>query len=329
MIAALNPALLWMLGATLGALGAGSAVRLIALRNAEETLRRKRLASLRTWWILAIVVGACLLAGRLGVCLLLTVASCVGWREYTALLGCGSRDQPFIRAGYGIAVINYALILFGWDAAFVVFVPLGSLLVLVVGRLVQGETTDYIRMTGGMFLGIMFLVYGLSHAAVLFILPETASGPIGPAGWFLYLVILTEANDIFQSVLGRQFGAHKRHRITPGISPNKTWEGFFGGMLVTIGLAMLLAPWLTTLTHESGPWALPETLQPWVAAFLTGLVTAVAGFFGDINMSAVKRDVGIKDSSTLLPGMGGLIDRIDSLTITAPVFVYLLSWWIA
>ena len=317
-----------MLGATLAALAAGSVARLIRLRHAEKTLRDRRLASLRTWWILTVVAGACILAGRPGVCLLLTVASGIGWREYTAALGTRPHDQPAVRAGYVIVVINYALILLDRASAFVVFVPVGALLILAVVQLLQGRMSGYIRMTGGLFWGLMFLVYGLSHAALLFILPETSGGPVGPAGWFLYLLILTESNDIFQSVIGRNLAAHKRHRITPTISPNKTWEGFLGGMLVTVGLAVLLAPWLTTLSHETGPLALPHPLQPWAAPFLAGLVVAVAGFLGDINMSAIKRDADIKNSSTLLPGMGGLIDRIDSLTITAPAFAYFLIWWI-
>ena len=82
-----HPALLWVLGATFAALGGGSIARLVALRNAEESLRRRRLASLRTWWMITGIVGASLLAGRPGVCLLLAVASCVGWHEWTALLG--------------------------------------------------------------------------------------------------------------------------------------------------------------------------------------------------------------------------------------------------
>ena len=85
---------------------------------------------------------------------------------------------------------------------------------------------------------------------------------------------------------------------------------------MTLILACMLAPWLTTLDMIPG-------------ALLAGLVIAVAGFFGDINMSGIKRDSGVKDSSKLLPGMGGLIDRLDSLTFTAPVFVYLLPWWLA
>jgi phosphatidate cytidylyltransferase len=161
------------------------------------------------------------------------------------------------------------------------------------------------------------------------IIPGTSSGPLGPAGWFLFLVILREANDIFQAIVGRLFGAHKRHRITPVISPNKTWEGFFGGMLVVVILAPLIAPWLTTLDQQAGPFSIPESLWPWVAPVLAAILVSLAGFFGDINMSAIKRDAGVKDSSNLLPGMGGVIDRVDSLTVTAPVFLYFVTWWTA
>ena len=60
---------------------------------------------------------------------------------------------------------------------------------------------------------------------------------------------------------------------------------------------------------------------------MAAILISLAGFFGDINMSAIKRDAGVKDSSNLLPGMGGVIDRVDSLTMTGPVFVYFLIWW--
>ncbi len=176
---------------------------------------------------------------------------------------------------------------------------------------------------------MLVIVYGMSHAAWLFIHPAASGGPAGPAGWFLFLLILTEADDIFQAIIGRAFGSNKRHRIAPVISPNKTWEGLLGGMLVTIVLAILLAPWLTTLSDPTAsiPLPLPEFLQRWAGPAVAGILITIAGFFGDINMSAVKRDSGVKDSGKMMPGMGGLIDRIDSVTFTAPTFVYFLAWW--
>jgi phosphatidate cytidylyltransferase len=327
MITAPDPALYWILIAIFTALVAGSTGRFIALRNASETKRRRRLASLRTWWMLAALVSTGLLAGRFGICLLLTAASCIAWSEITSMFGARAQDRLAIRAGYALIVINYLLILFGSISIFVVFLPVSSIIVLTVLLLIKGEPRGYIRSAGILLLGIMFLGYGVSHAALLLILPVSSTGPLGPAGWFLFLIIITETDDILQSIFGQLFGAHKRHRIAPTISPNKTWEGFLGGMLAIVILAPLIAPWLTTLGQQTGPFSLPEPLQPVIGPMLAAFLISFAGFFGDINMSAVKRDSGVKDSSTLLPGMGGVIDRVDSLTLTAPVFVYFLIWW--
>lgn len=329
MITAPEPALYWTILALIAGLAAGSIIRFIALRNAEEDTRRQRLASLRTWWMLVILVSAAVLAGRIGICLLLSAASCIAWFEITRMIGARSDDRLAIRVGYGLIVVNYILILLGSVSLFSIFLPVGGLLALAVLLLIKDEPRGYIRSAGGLLWGILFLGYGVSHAALLTILPTSSAGPLGPAGWFLFLVILTETDDIFQAIIGRLFGAHKRHRIIATISPNKTWEGFFGGMLVIVILAPIIAPWLTTLGQEAGPFGLPGELRPFVAPILVALLISLAGFFGDINMSAIKRDSGVKDSGNLLPGMGGAIDRIDSLTMTAPVFFYFLTWWMA
>ena len=317
--ASVTPSLLRIIGVVFTALAVGSVIRFVSLRNAHEELRHKRFASLRTWWIIAIVVAASLVVGRLGICLLLA------FREYATLLGVRDSERPAVYAVYGISVLHYLLILLGQASAFLVFVPLGGLATLAVLQLLRGNPEGYVRTLGGLFWGMMVLMYGLSHAAYLFIFPATSGGPAGPAGWFLFLVVLTEADDIFQAIVGRAFGSHKRHRLAPVISPNKTWEGLIGGMLVTIALAILLAPWLTTLADGSDA----EPLRRWGGPALAGIAVTLAGLFGDINMSAVKRDSGVKDSSALLPGMGGLIDRVDSLTFAAPTFVYFLIWWTA
>jgi phosphatidate cytidylyltransferase len=329
MMTATDAALYWAIVALFGSLVVGSIARFMALRNADKSIRRKRFASLRTWWLLAIVLSAGLLSGRIGICLLLASASCIGWFEITRIFGARAEDKMAIRAGYVLIVVNYLLILFEAISLFVIFLPIGALIVFAVLLLIKDEPGGYIRSSGSLLWGIMFLGYGVSHAALLMVIPGTSSAPLGAAGWFLFLVILTEADDIFQAIVGRLFGAHKRHRIAPVISPNKTWEGFFGGMLVIVLLAPLIAPWLTTLGQQAGPFSISESLRPWLAPVLAAILISLAGFFGDINMSAIKRDAGVKDSSDLLPGMGGIIDRVDSLTMTAPVFVYFVIWWTA
>ena len=316
MITAPTQTLLWAINVLLVSLLVGTLTRWISLRHASPGLRHQRFASLRTWWILALLVGTAVLAGRLGVCLLFLTASIIALREYATLLGVAQTERPCLIAGYGLSVVNYLLILFNQGAAFMVFMPLAAVTLLALVQILQGKAPGYIRTTGAMFWGIMVINYGMAHACYLFIHPAFAAGPAGPAGWFLYLLILTEANDIAQALVGRSTHAGKRgHPITPTLSPHKTWEGFCGGLLATPLLALCLAPWLTTLDSVHG-------------ALLTGLCIAVAGFFGDINMSGIKRDSGVKDGSALLPGMGGLIDRIDSLTFSAPAYVYWLGWWL-
>jgi phosphatidate cytidylyltransferase len=277
--------------------------------------------------MLAAFMSAGLLAGRLGLFMLMSVVSCLAWFEITDMYGARPQDRPAIQAGYGLIVVNCLLSLFAPASLFVIFLPVSSLVVLPGLLLLMGEPKGYVRSAGCLLWGMLFLGYGVSHATFLMSLPWASAGPVGPTGWFLFLVILTEANDIFQALVGRMFGAHKRHRITPVISPNKTWEGFIGGMMLTAALAPLIAPFLTSLGREAGPFSLGEPLQTWAGPMLVAMLVAYAGFFGDINMSAIKRDSGVKDSSKLLPGMGGVIDRVDSLTMTAPVFVYFLSWW--
>ena len=131
----------------------------------------------------------------------------------------------------------------------------------------------------------------------------------GPQGLLLYLVLLTQLNDVFQFLAGKTFG---RHRITPVISPKKTWEGFLGGVLLTTPLAVALR----FLTPLSVPLAVGA-----------GLLISVFGFVGDVVVSAVKRDVGVKDSSDAIPGHGGVLDRIDSLCYAAPLFFHYVRFF--
>ena len=175
---------------------------------------------------------------------------------------------------------------------------------------------------------LLLLVYAPSFAVMLWNIPPDRSAGVGPVGWFLYLIILTEMNDIAQAFFGRHWG---ERRIAPVVSPFKTWVGFYGGVATTVTLAVLLAPFLTffggdAVFREDGVSYAEATTAGLAHALVAGLLVSVTGFFGDINLSAVKRDAGVKDSGALLPGQGGILDRIDSLTFTAPAFYCFLVW---
>ncbi len=128
----------------------------------------------------------------------------------------------------------------------------------------------------------------------------------GGAWLVLMIVAVVAAADIGGYFVGRRFG---RHKLAINVSPGKTWQGFAGGVLANLCLALLL--WLVT------PLSLAVVL-------LLVIPTSLVSVLGDLLESMVKRERGIKDSSGLLPGHGGVLDRVDSLTAAAPVFALVL-----
>jgi phosphatidate cytidylyltransferase len=124
-----------------------------------------------------------------------------------------------------------------------------------------------------------------------------------------YIVFLTSLNDVAQYTWGKCCG---RRQVTPTVSPRKTWEGLLGGVATTTLLGWLAGPWLTPLAG--------------LAAAGAGLLIGIGGFAGDVVMSAIKRDAGVKDFGTALPGHGGVLDRLDSLLFTAPLFFHYVRY---
>lgn len=312
----LNHNLLWMLSGVFTALVVGTIARTLALRNSTPEVVLQRMGSLKVWWTLAILLSLAVLCGKIGAALILAIAGILGLREFLNLFGQRRIGRAASVLVFAAVPLQYLLIVMSRNSDARMVLPILALLAISTARLMRGGTRDFIRLTAGAFWGVMILVYALSHAAMLFSI-ETGGEPlVGPAGWFLYVVIITEMDDIAQALVGRWIG---RHKITPHISPNKTWEGFGGGVATSILLSLFLSPWLTMFPPLS-------TSRGIIAAAGSGLLIVSAAFLGDINMSAIKRDVGVKDGSTMLPGMGGIIDRIDSLTFTAPAFYYFLLW---
>ncbi|MFS2222767.1 phosphatidate cytidylyltransferase [Pantoea sp. B65] len=128
------------------------------------------------------------------------------------------------------------------------------------------------------------------------------------AWWLLYVMFLVWGADSGAYMFGRLFGKHK---LAPKVSPGKTWEGFFGGLLTSA-----LISWLF------GLWA-PLAVEPGTL-LACSIIAALASVLGDLTESMFKREAGIKDSGNLIPGHGGILDRIDSLTAAVPVFACLL-----
>ncbi len=125
----------------------------------------------------------------------------------------------------------------------------------------------------------------------------------------LFLVLVTWAGDTGAYYTGMGFG---RHRLAPVLSPNKTVEGLVGGLALAVGAAFLARTWFLPRLNAADCLA-------------TGLLLTVAGVAGDLAESALKRGAGVKDTGTVIPGHGGMLDRLDSLLFTAPAFYYYMT----
>lgn len=304
-----HPNVLWIMAAGLVALALGTGVRLVLLRGAPPERAAHRLGSLKTWWGAAVLVGLAVLLGRTASALLFLAVGGVGFREFVKLTATPEERRSLVAEGLLLLLISYGLAWAGWRSAFAAFLPLAGLIWVAARFALLGTARGGPGVMARWYLGLMLTGYGLAHAPLLFALPGAGGAGPGAAGWLLLLVMLVELNDIAQALIGGGLG---RRPIAPVVSPRKTWEGFVGGLAVTVLLGALMGPRLTSL--DVGP-----------AAGL-GLALALLAFVGDLTISAVKRESGVKDSGSLLPGHGGMLDRVDSLLLATPVFFYLMAF---
>lgn len=268
----------------------------------ELTLR------IRTWWFIVVIFSVMLLSPHWLALILFAMVSFVALKEFLTLINVRDSDRMSLLLLFISIPINYTLIGLNWYGGFIVFIPVYVFFLLSICMVVSGNTHGFLRAVSELYWILMITVFALSHTIFLLILP--ADNKQTGALLVLFLVSLTEVNDIAQYLWGKLLGKIK---VVPKISPKKTLEGLLGGVMTTSLLAMLLGPLLTPMS--------------WSIALFSGCVIGIIGFCGDIVISAIKRDLGVKDSGTLLPGHGGILDRLDSLIFTAPVFFYFIRYF--
>jgi len=282
-------------------------VFLLKLLKPQADLTEVKLR-IRSWWLIAGVFFVAVLLSRRVAMAFWAVVCFWALKEFFSMVPGRMVDRWAIALAYLSIPVQFFFIDIRWYGMFIIFLPVYLFLAVPFLLMLTGDPKGFVVSASRIHWGLMTFVFGLSHAAYLLALPPLPGFVAGPRGLLLFLVLLTELNDVFQFVSGKTFG---RHRITPVISPKKTWEGFLGGVLLTTPLAALLR-FLT-------PFTLGEAL-------LAGALIACVGFIGDVVVSAVKRDVGVKDSSSAIPGHGGVLDRIDSLCYTAPIFFHYIYY---
>ncbi|HEY7380612.1 MAG TPA: phosphatidate cytidylyltransferase [Gaiella sp.] len=233
---------------------------------------------------------------------LVLVASLIALHELYAM---GAALRPLRLGGYAGALAGLLGMQLG-GVPWLLAGMLSTLLFAFLVFLVSQSRPSFTAATATTLLGVIWVVGGLACLLLVREIPEFGL-------WALVAVMFTVfANDTFAYFVGRAIG---RHRMAPAISPGKSWEGFVGGTLAAVGVAFLI------LYRDREEFlSISESLA-------LGAAVAVGGVLGDLFESAVKRDLGVKDSGRILAGHGGMLDRLDALLFAGPVaYVMILAF---
>ncbi len=239
----------------------------------------------------------------------LTLISYLCLKEFLSLIPIRKTDRNVLLWAYWSIPITFYIVYIQWLTLFYLFIPLYMFILISVRMVLASNTDGFLKNLAVLQYGLMTTVYALGYLGLLAIIPLQYNPKGGAIGLLFYILVLTVSNDFMQMFCGKAFGKHK---IIPKVSPNKTWEGFIGGIIGTTILSVIMAHYLTPFTLSQSIFA--------------GAVLAMFGFFGDVTMSAIKRDLGVKDTSSLIPGHGGILDRLDSLLFTAPLFFHYFAF---
>ena len=266
-------------------------------------------ARINAWWVMLIVIGSAILLGKIAFIILFGLISLFALREFISLLPTRRGDYfPLLIAFYFVIPYQYYLVYIDWYGLYSIFIPLYVFLLIPIASLKQEDTTHFLERSSKIQWGLMISVFCISHVPAL--LNLKLSGFHGEPIWLaIWLIMVVQASDILQYVCGKLFGKHK---VAPILSPSKTVEGLLGGVILAtiLGIAM---SWLTPFSY--------------IEAALIGLIVCIFGFFGGLVMSAIKRDRGVKDWGQLIHGHGGMLDRIDSICFSAPIFFHIIRYW--
>ena len=289
-----------------------ASVAVDGLRRAKPNKNFSELtARVRAWWLMAAVFFAAIVVSNRISLVFFTLISFWAMKEYVTLLKTRPADHHALVLTFLAVPVQYLWIGLNppWYGMFIIFIPVFMLLSLPVRMVISKETKGFVESASQIQWGLMIFVFGLSHIAYLLTFPAFENSSANGRTLVLFLVFVVEMSDVLQYIWGKTTG---RHKIIPTVSPNKTWEGFIGGILS----AILVSLGIRFLT----PFSIGETV-------LVSLLITVAGFFGGAVMSAVKRDFGVKDFGSVIPGHGGMLDRVDSLCYAAPVFFHYVRYF--
>jgi phosphatidate cytidylyltransferase len=276
---------------------------------------KKQIASIwatyQSWLIMTPLVVGFVFAGRVPVIVFFCVIAAMGFKEFARATGL-YRDWWMTGAVYlGIVAVGVTSLMRqpqglepgnGWYGLFIAL-PVYAVAVIMLIPIMRNRVQGQLQAISLAIVGFIYMGWMFGHLAFL-------ANATNAYGYLLYVIFATELNDVAAFTFGKLFG---KRQFRSNISPKKTWVGALGALTVS-----LLLPWLLRFSFPQF-----GTLQ----LILAGLIVGVGGQLGDLAISVIKRDIGIKDMGAGIPGHGGVLDRVDSLIYVAPLFFHMAAYF--
>jgi len=304
---------IYLLCGVIAVLIAGSIIGFFSRKHVHTDRAKATLAGINTrllgWWGMIAIFLASTWMGQASTYVLFAFSSFWALREFITLTPTRLADHRALFLSFFVIIpVQYYLLAIDWYGFFIVFIPVYAFLILPARSAINGDCHRFLERAAKIQWGLMVCVYCLSYAPAL--LQLDIPGYEGQNAKLLFwFVLVVETNDVLQFLWGQTLG---RHFIAPKVSPNRTWEGFAGGVICAVLLG--------TALYEVTPF------NPAQAAWMSLAITLM-GFAGGMTMSAIKRDRGIKSFGTGIVGQGGVLDRIESICFAAPIIFHLTRYY--
>lgn len=259
-----------------------------------------------SWAVMIPVLLLPILLGAAWTILGFGVLSLFCYREYARAVGLFREKLLSLLVVIGIILVTLA-VFDHWYNCFNAVTPL-VIAALVAAAILADEPKGYVQRVALSVLG--FALFGTCMGHVGYLANDADYRPR-----ILLLLLAVEMNDVFAFLSGKTLGKRK---LCPNTSPNKTIGGAAGALVLTTALVMGVGWFVFAGTR----------LQSWPLLAVLGAMLSLSGQLGDLALSSIKRDLGLKDMGVLIPGHGGLLDRFDSLLLAAPVFFHFVNYFV-
>jgi phosphatidate cytidylyltransferase len=304
---ALHSTIFWTYAAITGGLLAVAGLSIAFVRYRLRKDVHSVWLTYRSWLVMVPMIAVVVFLGRWAVITASVLLACLAFKEFARATGAwrdgwmtGGVYLALVAAGAACLINDPFCHVPGWYALFIAMPVYATILLLTIPVLrnrTQGQVQSAAWCVLGFLIGWMFL-----HVTLL-------ANSNNPYGYLLYVLFATEVSDVAAFGFGRFLG---KHPLRTNVSPRKTWEGAIGAAALSVLLTFVLS---FSFQGRFGPGKL----------ILIGLIVGVGGQLGDLAISVIKRDMGIKDLGASIPGHGGILDRIDSLIFVAPLIAAVIG----